>query len=87
MATPPTPKAAKKAAEEAATTQSCLSQAIAVLGIPLVAMGEEVGSQMSLRLYGHLVHIWDIFPYLDSVFSTAMASPSSAALSHWPWPC
>ena len=33
----------------------CLSQAVAVLGIALVAMGEDIGSQMCLRQFGHLV--------------------------------
>lgn len=32
-------------------------QAVAVLGIGLIAMGEEIGSQMSLRMFGHLVGI------------------------------
>jgi 26S proteasome regulatory subunit N1 len=32
-----------------------MSQAFAVLGISLVAMGEDIGSQMCLRLFGHLV--------------------------------
>ncbi|KAI0037143.1 26S proteasome regulatory complex non-ATPase subcomplex Rpn1 subunit [Vararia minispora EC-137] len=31
-------------------------QAFAVLGIALVAMGEEIGSQMSLRQFNHLMH-------------------------------
>lgn len=30
-------------------------QAVAVLGIGLISMGEEIGSQMSLRMFGHLV--------------------------------
>ncbi|CAD5220072.1 unnamed protein product [Bursaphelenchus okinawaensis] len=30
-------------------------QAVAVLGIGLIAMGEDVGSQMSLRVFGHLI--------------------------------
>ena len=30
-------------------------QAFAVLGIALVAMGEEIGSEMSLRQFNHLV--------------------------------
>lgn len=32
-------------------------QAVAVLGIGLIAMGEDVGSQMSLRVFGHLVRL------------------------------
>ncbi|KAM3729221.1 26S proteasome non-ATPase regulatory subunit [Dirofilaria immitis] len=30
-------------------------QAVAVLGIGLIAMGEEIGAQMSLRMFGHLI--------------------------------
>ncbi|CAI4221042.1 unnamed protein product [Auanema sp. JU1783] len=30
-------------------------QAVAVIGIGLIAMGEEVGSQMALRMFGHLI--------------------------------
>jgi len=31
-------------------------QSFAVLGIALIAMGEEIGSEMSLRCFGHLMH-------------------------------
>lgn len=30
-------------------------QAIAVLGIALIGMGEEIGSEMAFRTFGHLV--------------------------------
>ena len=30
-------------------------QSVAVLGIALIAMGEEIGSEMALRAFGHLV--------------------------------
>lgn len=33
------------------------SQGVAVLGIALIAMGEEIGSEMALRTFGHLVSI------------------------------
>lgn len=33
-------------------------QAYATIGIALVAMGEDVGSEMSLRLFNHLVRIF-----------------------------
>ncbi|GAA6043517.1 hypothetical protein JCM8097_002253 [Rhodosporidiobolus ruineniae] len=36
--------------------ESDLHQAVAVIGIALIAMGEEVGSQMSLRQFNHLMH-------------------------------
>lgn len=32
-------------------------QAAAVLGIALISMGEEIGSEMSLRSFGHLVSL------------------------------
>lgn len=31
------------------------SQGVAVLGIALIAMGEEIGAEMGLRTFGHLV--------------------------------
>lgn len=33
----------------------CPSQGVAVLGIALIAMGEEIGSEMALLTFGHLV--------------------------------
>ncbi|GAA6024580.1 hypothetical protein JCM10207_008663 [Rhodosporidiobolus poonsookiae] len=39
-----------------AEKESDLHQAVAVVGIALIAMGEDVGSQMSLRQFNHLMH-------------------------------
>ncbi|KWU44572.1 26S proteasome regulatory complex, non-ATPase subcomplex, Rpn1 subunit [Rhodotorula sp. JG-1b] len=36
--------------------ESDLHQAMAVIGVALIAMGEEVGSQMSVRHFNHLMH-------------------------------
>ncbi|KAI9137134.1 armadillo-type protein [Paraphysoderma sedebokerense] len=36
--------------------QDDLHQAFAVLGVSLIAMGEEVGTDMALRMYNHLMH-------------------------------
>lgn len=33
-----------------------LHQAVAVIGISLIAMNEEIGSEMALRAFGHLLH-------------------------------
>lgn len=33
----------------------CSLQGVAVLGIALIAMGEEIGAEMALRTFGHLV--------------------------------
>ncbi len=35
---------------------SNLHQAVAVIGISLIAMNEEIGSEMALRAFGHLLH-------------------------------
>jgi len=40
-----------------AEKESDLHQAIAVIGIALIAMGEDVGTDMSLRQFNHLVRI------------------------------
>lgn len=36
-------------------------QAVAVLGIALIAMGEDIGAEMSFRAFGHLVSSLFIF--------------------------
>lgn len=41
--------------EEKTLTFMFSSQGAAVLGIALIAMGEEIGSEMALRTFGHLV--------------------------------
>jgi len=46
-----------------AEKESDLHQAIAVIGIALIAMGEDVGTDMSLRQFNHLVRV---SPYFSS---------------------
>ena len=46
---------ASGATADAPKTESDTHQAFAVLGIALIAMGEQVGSQMSIRQFNHLV--------------------------------
>lgn len=48
-------KATAAMKEQPKKTESCLSQSVAVIGISLVAMGEDIGSAMALRLFGQLV--------------------------------
>lgn len=36
-------------------TDAGMQQAVAAIGIALIAMGEDIGSEMSLRSFGHLV--------------------------------
>lgn len=55
-------------------------QAFAVLAISLIAMGEEIGAEMALRQFNHLVSIWkrhatlagslSIFFHLDALWRT-----------------
>lgn len=40
---------------------------IAVLGIALISMGEEVGAEMSYRTFGHLVGFQDLNYWLDNL--------------------
>jgi 26S proteasome regulatory subunit N1 len=42
--------------EDEGRSSDCMTQAYAVLGIALVSMGEEVGQEMVLRQFGHLMH-------------------------------
>jgi 26S proteasome regulatory subunit N1 len=45
-------------------------QAIAVLGIALIAMGEEIGSEMAYRTFGHLVSVMVLSGRAISVYIT-----------------
>jgi hypothetical protein len=45
----------KEGDKKAETRQDDTFQAFAVLGIALVAMGEDIGAEMSLRQFNHLV--------------------------------
>ena len=42
--------------EKETSLASNLHQAVAVIGISLIAMNEEIGSEMALRAFGHLLH-------------------------------
>ncbi|ULT94858.1 hypothetical protein L3Y34_003948 [Caenorhabditis briggsae] len=59
-ATPAAPGSADASATDAtpappAKPDLSSQQAIAVLGIGLIAMGDDIGSQMALRMFGHLI--------------------------------
>ena len=49
------PESEKEGDKKAETRQDDTFQAFAVLGIALVAMGEDIGAEMSLRQFNHLV--------------------------------
>jgi 26S proteasome regulatory subunit N1 len=44
-----------KKKEDETASQNAAHQAAAVLGIAMIAMGEEIGSEMALRSFGHLL--------------------------------
>lgn len=66
------------------------SQGVAVLGIALIAMGEEIGSEMALRTFGHLVSstaycqfavlVLFLFSFTEYVFSIFHHLPYLLAL-------
>jgi 26S proteasome regulatory subunit N1 len=49
-------KKEKKSEEKDSGFSSNSHQAIAVIGISLIAMNEEIGAEMALRAFGHLLH-------------------------------
>jgi 26S proteasome regulatory subunit N1 len=49
-------KKEKKDEKETAATASNMHQAVAVIGISLIAMNEDIGAEMALRSFGHLLH-------------------------------
>nr|CAD2202686.1 unnamed protein product [Meloidogyne enterolobii] len=59
----------------------CLSQAVAVLGIALVAMGEDIGSQMCLRQFGHLYRYGEPVIRRAVPLALALLSPSNPQLT------
>lgn len=50
--------------KEAEKLDLSAQQAVAVLGIALIAMSEDIGSQMCLRMFGHLVSQFSHFSLL-----------------------
>lgn len=47
--------------ESTKTVQDASHQAMAVLGIALIAGGEEIGAQMAMRSFSHLVREWIVY--------------------------
>ncbi|KAK0522557.1 proteasome regulatory particle base subunit [Tilletia horrida] len=57
-----------------------LSQSLAVLGVALVAMGEEVGSEMSLRHMSHLMHYGEPAHRRAVPLALALLNPSNPSM-------
>lgn len=49
-------KESKKEKKDDGSMNSNIHQAVAVIGISLIAMNEEIGAEMALRSFGHLLH-------------------------------
>lgn len=50
-------KGGKKVVEPGSVDEPGAHQALAVLGIAIIAMGEEIGAEMALRTFNHLVKL------------------------------
>lgn len=70
-------KEAKKTSEPGSISEPGAHQALAVLGIALIAMGEEIGAEMSLRTFNHLVSI-DILPMVYYITVTIWRTSNKA---------
>ena len=64
--------------------------AAAVLGIAMIAMGEEIGSEMALRSFGHLVNDFFILRRNNALFFLLLFSNSYVTVNqllnelyHW----
>ena len=63
---------AAAAKAEAAAKDLSTQQAVAVLGLALVAMGEDIGSEMLFRHFGHLLrYVMYISTHLIIIFKMA----------------
>ena len=65
-------KGGKKVVEPGSVDEPGAHQALAVLGIAIIAMGEEIGAEMALRTFNHLVKLTNLFftafiPYCSCV--------------------
>jgi 26S proteasome regulatory subunit N1 len=58
-----------------------LHQAVAVIGIALIAMNEEIGAEMALRSFGHLLHYGEPIIKRSVPLALALLSVSNPKLS------
>ena len=72
-------KDAKEKKEEAPVHN--LHQAVAVIGISLIAMNEEIGAEMALRSFGHLLHYGEPIIKRSVPLALALISVSNPKLS------
>ena len=68
-------------AEDATEESRDLYQAFSVLAIALVAMGEDVGAEMTLRHMSHLMHYGDPVIRRTVPLALALLNPSNPVIS------
>ena len=61
-------KEKEKEGESDETPKDDTFQTLAVIGIALVAMGEEIGSEMSIRQFNHLVNVCSTYSTVHDSF-------------------
>ncbi|KAK0552854.1 proteasome regulatory particle base subunit [Tilletia horrida] len=71
---------ANKDKEEGDEKLSDLTQSLAVLGVALVAMGEDVGAEMSLRHMSHLMHYGEPAQRRAVPLALALLNPSNPSM-------
>ncbi|KDN46301.1 26S proteasome regulatory complex, non-ATPase subcomplex, Rpn1 subunit [Tilletiaria anomala UBC 951] len=67
--------------EEEESNKSDLHQAYAVLGVALLAMGEDVGAEMTIRHLSHLMHYGEPVIRRSVPLAIALLNPSNPAMS------
>ncbi|KAI3422175.1 hypothetical protein GPALN_012708 [Globodera pallida] len=72
---------AKPSSDPSASLDHSLKQAIATLGIALIAMGEDIGSQMSLRIFSQLTRYGELSIRRAVPLSLALLSTSNPQLT------
>ena len=73
-------ESSNKENEEDEGEKSDLHQAYAVLGVALLAMGEDVGAEMSLRHLSHLMHYGEPIIRKSVPLAIALLNPSNPAM-------
>ena len=67
-------KETKKTSEPGSISEPGAHQALAVLGIAIIAMGEEIGAEMALRTFNHLVSIYSLQQCMCVLYSYDMVN-------------
>jgi hypothetical protein len=61
----------------------CRSQAVAALSIALVSMGEELGADMSIRQFDHMLQVMYVVAVLTRLPRPAAQTPTGVLCGCW----